>query len=118
MNELILLVDDEPLIVQQARDYLEHGGFRVLSAGDGKQALFDEDGTLEVDKGSFTIAPFLFTDGRLLTWADVEPVQDLANGYLPIPSVRWEHEHFWLAITVFAARRASRPCTPAIGWKT
>ena len=29
--------------------------------------------------------------------------QDLANGYLPIPSVRWEHEHFWLAITVFAA---------------
>lgn len=39
MNELILLVDDEPLIVQQARDYLEHGGFRVLSAGDGKQAL-------------------------------------------------------------------------------
>ena len=39
MNELILLVDDEPLIVQQARDYLEHGGFRVLSAGDGKTAL-------------------------------------------------------------------------------
>ena len=39
MNELILLVDDEPLIVQQARDYLEHGGFRVLSAGDGRQAL-------------------------------------------------------------------------------
>jgi two-component system alkaline phosphatase synthesis response regulator PhoP len=39
MNELILLVDDEPLIVQQARDYLEHGGFRVRSAGDGRQAL-------------------------------------------------------------------------------
>jgi two-component system alkaline phosphatase synthesis response regulator PhoP len=39
MNELILLVDDEPLIVQQARDYLEYGGFRVLSAGDGRQAL-------------------------------------------------------------------------------
>lgn len=75
----------------------------VGASGDGKQALFDEDGTLEVDKGSFTIAPFLFTDSRLLTWADVEPVQDLANGYLPIPSVRWEHEHFWLAITVFAA---------------
>ena len=75
----------------------------VGASGDGKEALFDEDGTLEVDKGSFTIAPFLFTDGRLLTWADVEPVQDLANGYLPIPSVRWEHEHFWLAITVFAA---------------
>src|SRR3954451_23423383 len=39
MNELILLVDDEPQIVQQARDYLEHGDFRVVTAGDGKTAL-------------------------------------------------------------------------------
>ena len=39
MNELILVVDDEQRIVRQARDYLEHGGFRVLEAGDGKSAL-------------------------------------------------------------------------------
>jgi two-component system alkaline phosphatase synthesis response regulator PhoP len=39
MNELILVVDDEPRIVKQARDYLEHGGFRVLDARDGVTAL-------------------------------------------------------------------------------
>lgn len=39
MNELILVVDDEQRIVRQVRDYLEHGGFRVLAAGDGKTAL-------------------------------------------------------------------------------
>ena len=39
MNEMILVVDDEPKIVKQARDYLENGGFRVVSAGDGKTAL-------------------------------------------------------------------------------
>ncbi len=39
MNELILVVDDEQRIVRQARDYLEHGGFRVLEATDGKSAL-------------------------------------------------------------------------------
>jgi len=39
MNELILVVDDEPRIVKQARDYLEHSGFRVVEAGDGKTAL-------------------------------------------------------------------------------
>jgi two-component system alkaline phosphatase synthesis response regulator PhoP len=39
MNELILVVDDEPKIVKQARDYLENGGFRVVSAGDGTTAL-------------------------------------------------------------------------------
>ncbi|HCB14754.1 MAG TPA: discoidin domain-containing protein [Gammaproteobacteria bacterium] len=72
-------------------------------SGDEKEALLSEDGALEVDKSSFTIEPFLFANGRLITWADVEPVQDLADGYLPIPTVRWELEHFWLAITAFAA---------------
>ena len=39
MNELILVVDDEPRIVKQARDYLERSGLRVTDAADGKQAL-------------------------------------------------------------------------------
>lgn len=39
MNELILVVDDEPKIVRQVREYLEQGGFRVLEAGDGRSAL-------------------------------------------------------------------------------
>jgi two-component system, OmpR family, alkaline phosphatase synthesis response regulator PhoP len=39
MNELILVVDDEPKIVKLARDYLEQSAFRVISAGDGTTAL-------------------------------------------------------------------------------
>ena len=39
MNELILLVDDEPSIVQLARMYLEREKFRVEAAGDGEAAL-------------------------------------------------------------------------------
>ena len=39
MNETILVVDDEPKIVQLARDYLEKNGFKVLSSGNGQQAL-------------------------------------------------------------------------------
>lgn len=39
MNELILLVDDEPSIIQLARMYLEREGFRVASASDGEAAL-------------------------------------------------------------------------------
>ena len=35
----ILVVDDEPQIVQLVRDYLEHGGFKVLTAADGQSAL-------------------------------------------------------------------------------
>ena len=39
MMKTILVVDDEPKIVQLARDYLEHAGFAVLAASDGKSAL-------------------------------------------------------------------------------
>jgi DNA-binding response OmpR family regulator len=35
----ILVVDDEPKIATLARDYLEHAGFAVLTAGDGTTAL-------------------------------------------------------------------------------
>jgi two-component system alkaline phosphatase synthesis response regulator PhoP len=39
MNELILVVDDEPKIVKLARDYLEQSGYRVVTAADGTTAL-------------------------------------------------------------------------------
>ena len=39
MNETILVVDDEPKIVKLARDYLERGGFHVVTAADGTTAL-------------------------------------------------------------------------------
>jgi DNA-binding response OmpR family regulator len=39
LNELILLVDDEPSIIQLARMYLEREGFRTASANDGEAAL-------------------------------------------------------------------------------
>ena len=35
----VLVVDDEPKIVQLARDYLEHAGFEVATTGDGGHAL-------------------------------------------------------------------------------
>jgi len=39
VNPVILVVDDEPQIRKLARDYLERGGYRVLTAGDGPTAL-------------------------------------------------------------------------------
>lgn len=39
MNELILLVDDEPSIIELARMYLERENFRTQSVNDGEAAL-------------------------------------------------------------------------------
>jgi two-component system alkaline phosphatase synthesis response regulator PhoP len=39
MNELILVVDDEPKITKLAQDYLQKGSFQVVTAADGLTAL-------------------------------------------------------------------------------
>ncbi len=39
MNELILVVEDEPKIAKLARDYLEGSGYKVLVVTDGQDAL-------------------------------------------------------------------------------
>jgi hypothetical protein len=66
------------------------------------QALMNEEGMVEVDKGSFSIEPFIYANGRLVTWADVDLDQKLAQRYLPLPSVRWRGNHFALEVTAFA----------------
>src|SRR5512143_126565 len=37
--QTVLVVDDEPKIARLARDYLEHAGYAVLTAGDGSSAV-------------------------------------------------------------------------------
>jgi hypothetical protein len=70
--------------------------------GDEKEGLLSEDGALEVAKSSFSIEPFLYTGGRLLTWNDAQTTQSLAAGHLPIPSVTRRHGGLALDITALA----------------
>ncbi|HLF97829.1 MAG TPA: discoidin domain-containing protein, partial [Methylococcaceae bacterium] len=66
------------------------------------RALLNEEGLLEPSEGSFSLEPFLFVDGQLVTWADVQPLPGLEDDYLPIPSVRWDAQGWRLTITAFA----------------
>lgn len=75
----------------------------VGSPGDVSEALISEDGAIEVDQQRFTLEPFLWMDGQLVTWADVERTQSLESGYLPIPSVTWRRGDLALTITALAA---------------
>ncbi|HJX28949.1 MAG TPA: discoidin domain-containing protein, partial [Thermoanaerobaculia bacterium] len=70
--------------------------------GDAAEGMFNEDGMLESGKGGFSVEPFLWLDGRLVTWNDARTTQALVDGYLPIPSVTWESGDLTLEITAFA----------------
>ena len=71
-------------------------------AGASSEALLNEDGMVEPDRGSCSLEPFLYTDGTLATWADVDLTISLAQDYLPIPSSTWRHRNLVLTITAFA----------------
>ena len=61
--------------------------------------LLGADGAFEPAPGSFSIEPFIWLDGTLVTWADVKTEQSLLDGHLPIPTVTWRHPAFDLEIT-------------------
>jgi hypothetical protein len=69
---------------------------------DDKEALFDVAGALEVDKLGFRLEPFLYLNGRLITWADASWTQKLLDDYLPIPTVTWKLDDAELEITALA----------------
>ena len=70
--------------------------------GDSTEALVSEEGIVEVGKARFSLEPFLYANGRLVTWADGRATQSLEDGYLPIPSVRREAGDFALTVTAYA----------------
>jgi hypothetical protein len=75
-------------------------------SGDTRESTINADGMVETGIGGPSIEPFLYTDGRLLSWADVRASQSLANGYLPIPSVAWDAQPLRLTVTAFPAGEA------------
>ncbi|WP_295388967.1 discoidin domain-containing protein [uncultured Thiodictyon sp.] len=68
-------------------------------------ALVNEDGLVELEAGSCSLEPFLYLDGRLLSWADCDITQTLERGELPIPSVCWQCAEATLTTTVFATEQ-------------
>jgi len=71
----------------------------VGELGDPVESLITESGVYEPAKGDFSVMPFIFTDGRLTGWADVQLEQFLVNSNLPLPSVRWTAADWTLEIT-------------------
>ncbi len=68
------------------------------TAAGAPTALMNEEGMVEVSPGSYSIEPMLWIGGRLFTWADVTPRQELPEGWMPVPVVIWETADWRLRI--------------------
>jgi hypothetical protein len=70
---------------------------------DSAEALVNEEGMIEVGRGKFSIEPFLYADGKLLTWNDVKTSVAANPESLPLPQVTWSTKDLDLIITPFVA---------------
>lgn len=74
----------------------------VIGVDGGRvQGLMSEDGAIEPGPGLPALEPMLRAGDRTLTWADAKIGHTLADGYLPIPSVRWQADDLELVVTGF-----------------
>jgi len=63
-----------------------------------RRGLINEEGMVEVNEAGFSLEPFVLTDNGLVTWADVEPLPEMAKDGLPVPSVVWKQGDLTLEI--------------------
>ena len=70
---------------------------------DTREGLINEQGTVETGKAEFSIEPFLFTGGKLITWRDAKTSVRSEAGYLPIETVTWRIPQTVMSVTAFAA---------------
>jgi len=66
---------------------------------DRREGLLGAGGAVEAGPGQFSVEPFLWRDGRLLTWADVPRTDSLMEDDLPLPRVTWEPDGLRLQVT-------------------
>lgn len=84
------------------RAYVGEQPYWTLAGSDGgvANALISEDGAIEPYKGSFSLEPFVFEDGKRFDWSSVTIRQSLEEDDLPIPSVEWTTPNFRLDTTL------------------
>jgi len=70
---------------------------------DSAEALVNEEGVIEVGRGLFSIEPFIYNNGKLITWSDAKTSVASNAESLPLPQVVWSANDLDLTITPFAA---------------
>lgn len=78
---------------------------------DEHETALGETGTIEPQKGAFSVQPFVIANGQLVTYADVKLEPSLEDGVLPMPSVRWTADTWDLAIAPVTAGMPGRSYT-------
>lgn len=85
-----------------------------VDGGGQRSALLSEDGALEVGRGGYSVEPAIkLDDGSIVNWASAKITHSLRDGYLPLPSVHWQHPA--LSLDIEAAADGPRAAPSLLG---
>ncbi len=81
-----------------------------IGVADGRtSAIMNEEGMVEVDRGTWSLEPFVHVDGRFFTWADADITLTLEDDWIPVPASVWRCGRVTLQTTAFAERHDGDP---------
>lgn len=66
-----------------------------------EESLVSSKGIINSYSDGFSLMPFLYVDNGLVTFRDVNIENSLEEGYIPIPTVKWEYKETEFIQTVF-----------------
>jgi hypothetical protein len=96
------------------RYFSEQASYWTISGvnNDVKEALINEDGMVEVDKGLFSIEPMIKTSDSLYNWKNVKSVQSLGSDedkreFKFVPSVTWNIDNLKFVTSVISGGNAN-----------
>jgi len=110
LNDFIIYVAKNSPPGDYPRYFSEQASYWTIVGveGDVKEALINEDGMVEVEKGKFSIEPVLKVRDRLSNWTENKTRQSLEENYLPIPAVDISYYSDLLEVKAFASGEANR----------
>jgi hypothetical protein len=97
------------------RYFLEEASYWTISGvnNDVKEALINEDGMVEPDKGLFSIEPMIKTNDSLYNWSNVKSLQSLGTGsakneFSFNPTVEWEIDDLKFSTSISTSGEANK----------
>ncbi len=112
-NDFLIYTAKNSPVGDYPRYFLEQASYWTISGvnNDVKEAMINEDGMVEVDKGLFSIEPMIKIGDSLYNWSNVKSEQSLGfpvdkSEFSFVPSVNWKCDRTEIFNWYFIQRRS------------
>jgi hypothetical protein len=122
-NDFLIYTAKNSPVGDYPRYFLEQASYWTISGvnNDVKEAMINEDGMVEVDKGLFSIEPMIKIGNSLYNWSNVKSEQSLGfsgekSEFNFVPSVRWQCDDLKFVTGISASGEANVSSVLEIGY--